>query len=185
MIDRQQAINILNQKIINKNLRKHCLAVAAIMKDLAEYFNEDKKEWEIVGLLHDIDYEETKNDSQKHSICGADYLKSLGFKDNFCEAIKTHNEAHGIKPNSLMAKALFVSDPISGIIVAATLVLPSKKIADLSLENILNRLKEKSFAKGVNRGIIKQCENLLGLSLEKFSEIALKAMKKIERDLEL
>ncbi len=182
---REETINILKKKLFNKNLLKHSLAVAAIMKDLAEYFNEDQQEWEFAGLLHDIDYEETKNDPKKHSIIGAEYLKSLGFKDSFCCAIEAHNEAHGIIPQSLIAKALFVSDPISGLVVASTLVLPSKKISDLSLENVLNRFKEKSFAKGANREIIKQCQDLLGLTLEEFGEIALGAMKKIEKDLEL
>lgn len=182
---KKEAINILNKKLFNKNLLKHSLAVAAIMKDLAEYFNEDKEEWELSGLLHDIDYEETKDDPAKHSILGAEYLKSLGFKDFFCDAIKTHNEIHGVIPQSLMAKALFVSDPMSGLIIASTLVLPSRKIADLSLESVINRFREKSFARGANRKIIGQCQDLLGLTLEKFGEIALGAMKKIEKDLEL
>lgn len=182
---REEAINILNKKIFNKNLLKHSLAVAAIMKDLAEYFKEDKEEWELSGLLHDIDYEETKNNPTKHSILGAEYLKSLGFKNSFCDAIKTHNEAHKIIPESLMAKALFISDPMSGLIIASTLVLPSRKIADLSLENIINRFREKSFARGVNREIIKKSQDLLGLKFEEFGTIALGAMKKIEKDLEL
>ncbi len=184
-MNREEGINFLNKKVLNRNLVKHCLAVGAIMKELAGRFQENQEEWELAGILHDIDYEETKNDPQKHSIIGAECLKSLGLGDEFCEAVKAHNESHKIAPKSLMAKALFTSDPMSGLIVASTLVLPSKKISDLSLENVLNRFKEKSFAKGANREIIKQCQDLLGLTLEEFGEIALGAMKKIEKDLEL
>jgi predicted hydrolase (HD superfamily) len=84
-----------------------------------------------------------------------------------------------------MAKSLFATDPLTGLIVAATLVLPSKKITDLTIENVLNRFKEKGFARGANREIIKQCENLLNLNLEEFVKIGLEAMQKIDKKLGL
>ncbi|GAI05125.1 unnamed protein product [marine sediment metagenome] len=99
--------------------------------------------------------------------------------------MKVHNEAHGIPPETLLEKALFVTDPLTGLIVAATLVLPSKKIADLSTENVLNRFKEKAFARGANREIIKKCEELLNLKLEEFVKIGLEAMQKIAAQLGL
>ncbi len=184
-MNREEGINFLNKKVLNRNLVKHCLAVGAIMKELAGRFQENQEEWELAGILHDIDYEETKNDPQKHSIIGAEYLKSLGLGDEFCEAVKAHNESHKIAPKSLMAKALFVCDPLSGLIVAATLVLPSKKISDLTPENVLNRFNEKLFAKGANRETIKKCQDYLNLSLEEFARISLEAMKKISNKLEL
>jgi len=88
-------------------------------------------------------------------------------------------------PKTKMAKSLFCLDPLTGLIVASTLVLPSKKINDLKLENVLNRFKEKSFAKSANREIIKKCQDYLNLSLEKFIEITLEAMKKISKELGL
>jgi len=100
------------------------------------------------------------------------------------EAVKTHNEAHGIPPQTLMAKALFCLDPLTGLIVAATLVMPSRKINDLNVENVLNRFKEKSFARGANREIIQKCSDI-GLSLEEFVEICLKAMQAISNKLGL
>ena len=176
---------LLAKNISNENLIKHCLAVKAIMEELAEHFGEDKEKWGTAGLLHDIDYEKTKDKPAQHSLVGAQMLEELGFGRDICQAVKVHNEAHGIKPETLMEKALFVSDPLTGLIVAAALVLPSKKIADLSVENILNRFGEKSFARGANREIIKKCGELLNLSLAEFVQIGLKAMKQIAGELDL
>ena len=184
-MQREQALTLLKKNLQNQNLFKHCLAVEAIMGALAEKFNQDKKSWALAGLLHDIDYEQTKDNPEKHSLIGAEMLKENGYSQEICEAVKSHNEIHGIEPESLMAKALFVADPTSGLIVAATLVLPSKKIQDLTVQNVLNRFREKAFARGANRAIIKKCEQYLGLSLEEFIEIALKAMQRIAKELEL
>jgi uncharacterized protein len=185
---REQALqflqeNLQNQK--NQNLFRHCLAVETIMKALAEKFGQDKEQWALAGLLHDIDYEQTKDNIQQHSLIGAQMLEQKGLSREISEAVKTHNEIHGLKPESLMAKALFVSDPISGLIVAATLVLPSKKIDDLTPKNVLNRFKEKSFARGANREIIAQCKALLGIKLDEFVEIALGAMQGIGEEIGL
>jgi putative nucleotidyltransferase with HDIG domain len=182
---REEALNLLKENIKNQNLIKHSLAVEAAMRDLAEYFGQDIEKWGICGLLHDVDYEKTKGDPNLHSKLGSEMLKKLGFEKEICDAVLTHNEIHGILPETKMAKALYCVDPLTGLIVAATLVLPSKKINDLKVENVLNRFKEKSFAKGANREIIKKCEDFLGLSLEKFVEIVLKAMQKISGDLGL
>ena len=139
----------------------------------------------MAGLLHDIDYEKTKGNAKEHSLIGAQMLESLGVDKDICQAVKVHNEAHGILPETLMEKSLFVIDPLTGLIVAAALVLPSKKLADLSPENVLNRFKEKAFARGANREIIKKCEELLGLKLEEFVKIGLEAMQKISQELGL
>lgn len=184
-MNRQEAFQLLKENISNQNLIKHSLAVEAIMRVLACRFSEVEEKWGLTGLLHDIDYEKVKNDLSQHSLVGAKMLEDLGIEKDICQAVKVHNEAHGEFPQTPMEKALFVSDPLTGLIVAATLVLPSKKIADLSPENVLNRSKEKAFAKGVNREIIKKCEFLLGIGLEEFVKIGLEAMQKIAEELEL
>ncbi len=183
-MEREQALKLVKEKIKNQNLVKHCLAVEACMKALARHFDEDEEKWGLAGLLHDIDYEETKNDPEKHSILGAEILEKLGLDSEIIEAVKAHNEIHGILPESQMAKALFCVDPLTGLIVAATLVMPSKKLADLTLENVLNRFKEKAFARGANREIILKCSEI-DLTLEKFVEICLKAMQEISDKLGL
>jgi putative nucleotidyltransferase with HDIG domain len=182
---REEAFNLVKQHISNQNLIKHSLAVEAIMRVLAEYFGENKEKWGLAGLLHDIDYEKTKADPTQHSLVGAEMLEDLGLDKEICQAIKVHNETHGILPQTLMEKALYVVDPLTGLIVAATLVLPSKKIADLTPENVLNRFKEKAFARGANREIIKKCQEYLNLSLENFVKIGLKAMQSISSELGL
>lgn len=178
-------LEILKKYVANQNLIKHCLAVKVIMEGLAEYFGEDKERWGTAGLLHDIDYEKTKDDPSQHSLVGAQMLEELGFDKDICQAVRVHNEAHGIKPETPMEKALYVSDPLSGLIVAAALVLPSKKIADLTVDNVLNRFGEKSFARGASREIIRKCEELLNLSLTDFIAIGLRAMQKISAELGL
>jgi putative nucleotidyltransferase with HDIG domain len=183
-MNREEALKLVQEKIQNQNLVKHCLAVEACMREFAQHFNENVEMWGLAGLLHDIDYETTKDDPKQHSIVGAKILEGAGLDKEICEAVKTHNEAHGLKPESLMAKALFSVDPLTGLTVASTLVLPSKKIADLSAENVLNRFREKGFAKGANREIIAKCSET-GLGLEEFVEIGLKAMQKINIELGL
>jgi len=182
---REKALDLLKQNIKNKNLIKHCLSVEASMRKLANYFKEDEERWGICGLLHDIDYENVKGDVILHSKVGAEMLKELGIEDEICDAVLSHNEAHGVLPKTLMAKALFCVDPLTGLIVASALVLPSKKLSDLRTENVLHRFKEKSFAKGANRELIKKCEEYLNLPLDKFIEIVLEAMSNISIDLGL
>lgn len=184
-MEREKALNLLKENIQTQNLIKHCLAVEAIMRALARYFSQDEKKWGLAGLLHDIDYEKTKNNPLEHSLIGAKMLEDLGLEKDVCQAVKVHNEAHGIKPETLMEKALFIVDPLTGLIVASTLVLPSKKLADLSSENVLRRFKEKAFARGANREIIKKCQEYLGLNLEEFIKIGLKAMQGISQELGL
>lgn len=193
---REEGLKILKQNIKNQNLIKHCFAVEAIMMALAQHFNEDpepeqvrcgasEEKWGLAGLLHDIDYETTKDNPAKHSLIGSKMLEELGVDKEVCHAVKVHNEFHGLSLETLMDKCLFVCDPITGLIVASALVLSSKKLADLQIENILNRFKEKAFARGANREIIKQCESLINLSLEEFITISLKAMQSISSELGL
>lgn len=182
---REEALQILQSNLTNQNLIKHSLAVEAIMRGLAKFFNENEERWGLLGLLHDIDYEITKEQPEKHSLLGLEMLKKMGFDEEFIKAVASHNEIHNLPLETLMAKALFVSDPISGLIVAAALVLPSKKLKDLTTENILNRFKEKAFARGANREHILKCEEFLNLPLEKFITIALNSMKEISSSLGL
>jgi len=182
---REEGLKLLKENLSNQNLIKHSLAVEAIMRTLARHFDEDEEKWALAGLLHDIDYDKVKDDLSQHSLLGSKVLEDLGIDKDICQAVKVHNEAHGIPPQTLMEKALFVIDPLTGLIVAATLVLPSKKLVDLTTENVLNRFKEKAFARGANREIIKKCEELLGLKLEEFVKIGLLAMQKIGAQLAL
>ena len=182
---REEAFKILKQNLSNPLLIKHCLAVETAMRGLAKHFGEDQEKWGMVGLLHDIDYERVKDDINQHSLLGAKMLEGLGFGEDICQAVKVHNEAHGQEPETLMEKALFVTDPLTGLIIASALVLPSRKLADLKKESVLRRFKEKAFARSANREIIGRCQEYLNLSLNDFVELILGAMQGIAPQLGL
>lgn len=176
---------LVREKMHNQNLIKHVLAVEAVMRAMARHFSQDEEQWGLAGLVHDIDWEETKENMDLHSKRGAEILRELGADEEICSAVLKHNEAHGIEVESKIEKALLVADPITGLIVAATLVLPGKKITEVTVENILNRFKEKAFARGAKREIILRVEDLLGLCLKEFVALALRAMQGIADELEL
>ena len=181
-MNREEALKLLELKLKNKNLIKHSLVVEACMKRLAEKFGEDIATWGLTGLLHDLDYEDTKDDFSKHGFVTAEILEKKGVNSQIIEAIKAH-PGH-IERKTLMAKVLYSVDPLTGLIVAACLMHPEKKLKALSKEFILNRFKEKSFARGANRQQIRACQEF-GLSLEDFITMCLAAMKEISEKLEL
>jgi putative nucleotidyltransferase with HDIG domain len=183
-MERVKALVELKARITNSNLIKHSLAVEAIMKEMAVLMKDDAELWGLAGLLHDIDYEKTVNHPEWHSLLGAEILEDLDIDPDIVYAVKAHNSCHGIERKRKMDKALYCADPVSGLITAGALILPSKKLADVTTGFILKRMDEKSFAKGADRDQIRSCSEL-GLSLEEFIETALKAMKKISDELGL
>lgn len=184
-MNRQEALSFLKENLDNKNLLKHCYAVEAGMKSLAKHFGQNEEDWALAGLLHDIDYATTYNKPEQHAKIGADMCRTKNINLEICDAIESHNEMNGSKFKNLMGKALYCTDPLTGLIVATALVIPTKKLADINTENILRRMKEKSFAKGANREAIRKSQDLLGLNLETFVSIVLSSMKKISDELGL
>lgn len=184
-MNRERALEILKLYVSNVNLIKHSISVESCMRELASRLGGSVERWGLCGLLHDVDYEVVKGDMKEHGLEGARILREHGFEKDICDAVLCHNDAHGIPPSSLMAKALYCVDPLTGLIVASTLVLPSKRISELKCENLLNRFKEKNFAKGARRHVISKCKEFLGIELEEFCETCLKAMKSIASDIGL
>lgn len=183
-MEREEALKLVKKYVNSKNLIKHMIATEAVMKKLAAYFNQDREVWGLAGLLHDIDYDQTVKTPQEHGVIGAQILASHGVREDIITAVKAHNEVLNIPRNSLMEKALYATDPVTGFIVAAALVHPDKKLASLDLQFLLNRFKKKDFARGANRQQMRTCEDM-GLSLEKFLNLALEAMQDIAEELEL
>ncbi len=183
-MNREQAYDLLNKKISNQNMIKHSLAVEECLKELARVFNENEEKWGIAGLLHDYDYLEMLKSPEKHGLVAAEELEKLGLDKEITQAIRAHNEQNGTQRISKLDKAIHCVDPMTGLIVAAALILPSKKINELTVESILNRFEEKRFAAGANREIIKRCSEI-GLTLEEFTKICLKAMQGISQELGL
>ena len=181
---RQEAIESIKENVENKNLIMHMLATEAIMRSLAKRLGEDENEWGLVGLVHDIDVELTEGDMASHSTLGADLVREMGVSESMAHAVLCHNEMHGIACESKLDKALFCADPLTGLITAAALVRPDKKLKGVETKSVMKRFKEKSFAAGANRNQIATCSSL-GLELEDFVSIGLKAMKVIAADLGL
>ena len=178
----EEAKRLMEEKIKNKNLQKHSLAVSVVMAKLAERLGQDKEKWALAGMLHDLDYDETKNNFEKHGIVSVEWLKEYNLDQEILDAILAHADKK--ERVSLIEKAIWCADPITGFLVACALIHPEKKLEPINVEFVLNRMKEKSFARAVNREQLKSCTEL-GLSLEEFIDLSLKAMKEIASELGL
>ncbi len=183
-MERDKATKLIAEYVKNKNLAKHVLAVEAIMKGVAEHLSEDEDKWGLAGLLHDLDFSLTEKSPDKHTLVTSDILKGL-VAEEILRAIKAHNVEHtSVEPRSRMEKALIAADAISGLLVAAALVMPSKKLKDVSLDTVKKKIKQKDFARAVNRDRIVKIREI-ELDTDKFYQIALDSVKKISKDLGL
>ncbi|MFW6262570.1 MAG: HDIG domain-containing metalloprotein [Thermotogota bacterium] len=183
-MNREQAWELLNEYTKKDNLIKHALAVEAAMRAYANKFNEDEQTWGIVGLLHDFDYERFPT-AEAHPYRGAEILREKGVDEAWIKAILGHADYTGVERDTLMAKTLFAVDELTGMITAATLVRPSKKIEDLKVKSVKKKLKDKSFAASVNRDDIKKGAEELGVDLSEHIQFVIDAMKSVSDDLGL
>ena len=181
IIDREQALEIVNRNIKNPQMVKHMLATEAVMRALAQRFGEDEDRWGLAGLLHDADAEIAAPEEQGLVV---PKLTQESLDEESACAIASHNTYTGIKPKSRMGWALYAADPLTGLIVASALVLPGKKLAALTAQSVLKRFAEARFAKGANREQIASSSEL-GVTLEDFVEMGLAAMKGIAGDIGL
>ncbi len=184
-MNRAQALQLIDEHIENPNLKKHLLAAEAVMRRFAEHFGENADEWALAGLLHDLDWEKTKDNFPEHTLLAERILTEAGLAPHLVKAIKVHNWHHGIAPETLLEKTLFCVEELTGLITATALVQPDKKLATVTVESVLKKFKEKSFAKGVNRDIIAKAPEMIGLSLEDVTKISLEAMQNIAPNLGL
>ncbi|PLX78401.1 MAG: hydrolase [Desulfuromonas sp.] len=184
-ISRQQALKLLQQHVRQPNMLKHCLASEAVLRRLARHFGEDEELWGLSGLLHDLDVETTGDDLSRHTHETVRVLREMDFPQEMVEAIRLHNEkAHPDKRRTRLHHALAASETITGLIVATALVYPDKKLASVKVKSVRKRIKEKSFAAGANRDIIRECE-LIDLPLDQFCALALESMQEIAPELGL
>jgi len=181
---REKVLESIKANVENQNMVKHMLATEAIMRALARRLGEDEEEWGLTGLLHDIDVELTKGDMSVHSKLGADLTRELGASETMAHAILCHNERHGVSRETKLDKALFCADPLTGLITAAALVRPDKKLAGLEASSVIKKSKQKSFAAGANREHIATCSEI-GLEFDEFIELGVEAMRGIAADLGL
>ncbi len=178
----EEARELVWSRVKNKNLRKHILAVAAVMKHLARRLGEDEAAWELCGMLHDIDYEETANEPERHGLVAEHVLREKGVDERIIEGVKAHAEKAPLEGK--MNIAAYCADPVTGLVVACALIHPGKKLEPIDAQFAMKRFKEKRFAAGADRDRIRACEKL-GMELEDFLDLSIKAMKEISEELGL
>ena len=184
MINREEAFVLLKKYLRNEKLIKHSLAVEAIMREMARKLGKDEELWGLTGLLHDLDYEYTEKEPEKHANVSAQILEGL-LPEMGVDAIKSHNYRHTDHiPTTSIDKALIAADAVSGLVIAAALVMPSKKLSEVRVETLLNKHKDNSFAKGCNRSRIELCIDT-GIDLQSFLALSLNALKGIADKLDL
>ena len=182
-MDRSAAFDLLTAKVRNRNLVKHCLACEAVLAALAERLGGDVATWRLAGLLHDVDYDQTVNSPETHGLLGAKVLEEAGVDQVIVHAVLSH--ADKAPRESLLDKALWCVDPLTGLIVAAALIREEKKLSAVDAQFVANRMKEKGFARNVSREQIRACETELDLPLTEFLDISVKAMQGIAGELGL
>ncbi|PLX89096.1 MAG: hydrolase [Desulfuromonas sp.] len=184
-ITRERALKLLQQHLTNNNMIKHCIASEAVMRKLAGHFGEDVDLWGLAGLLHDLDAEATADDLTQHTHQTVAILEEEGVCAEIIDAIRMHNEAaHTEKRAQRFHHALAAGETITGLITATALVYPDKKLASVKPKSVRKRIKEKAFAAGANRDIIRECE-WIGLPIADFCDLCLSAMQEIADDLGL
>jgi putative nucleotidyltransferase with HDIG domain len=175
----------LKEHLKNEKLISHCLATEAIMRDLARKLGEDELLWGLAGLLHDLDYEETGEDSASHGAETARILEERGVLPLLSDVIKKHNaEGLGLERMTVFEHALTCAESITGLIVATALVYPDKKIASVKPKSITKRMKTPHFARAVSRERIMECEHA-GIPLNEFVSLSLGAMSEIAEEIGL
>jgi len=179
---REDALELVKKHLKNKNLVKHCLAVEACMKAVAVRLGQDPEPWGLAGLIHDLDYERTEKSPELHTMETVKILKELNIDPAVIHAVEAH--AAKVPCENAMDWAIFSIDPLTGLIIAATLMHPDKKLKSIDLEFVKRRYKEKSFARGARREEIEQCKNI-PLEFDEFISISIGAMQGIDQELGL
>jgi len=181
-MNREEAVELVWKHLTEDTMRKHVLAVETVMRGLARHFGEDEETWGLAGLLHDLDYEQTRDDPDRHGRMSGEMLEQMGVDAVIVNAVMAH--ADKCERDCLLNRCIYAADPVTGLVIAAALVRPEKKLEPVKLKSLKKRFKEKRFAAGADRDRMKAIEEA-GMSLEEFLGTALESMKKISDDLGL
>jgi predicted hydrolase (HD superfamily) len=178
---RDEALALLHEYTGSDSLRKHMLAVEAAMRAYAAKFGEDPDRWGLVGLIHDYDYERWPNEAHSptdgHPAEGVRRLRERGWPEDILQAILGHATYSGVKRETLMAKALFAVDELTGLITATALVRPSRSVHEVDARSVRKKMKDKAFARGVNRDDVIAGAQELGVDLDEHVQFVIEAMK--------
>ena len=165
VLNYDEALVLLRQHNKNESLVKHGMAVSAAMRAYARKLGEDETLWSVTGLLHDLDYEEYPS-LEEHTLHTAEWLRELGYPDEIIQAILAHNEINHMPRETPLAQALFACDELAGLVTATALVRPTKSVIGLEVSSVRKKMKDKAFARGVNRDDILLGASELGVSLD-------------------
>ena len=178
---RDSALALMHEYTPSESLRKHMLAVEAVMEAYARRLGGDPERWGLTGLMHDFDYERYPNaarsPTQEHPAEGVRILRERGYPDDVLEAIMGHATYSGVPRVTPMARALFAVDELAGLVTATALVRPSKSVLDVTPDSVRKKMKDKAFARGVDRGDIEQGAAELGIALEEHIAFVVAAMQ--------
>ncbi len=182
--NREEAMALLKKHNQNDALIKHALAVEAVMGHFAEKFGEDPEKWRVIGLIHDLDYEKYP---EEHCLKTREMLEEEGWPEEYIRAVQSHGWkiCTDVEPVETMEKVLYAIDELTGLIVATVLMRPSKSILDLNAKSVKKKWKQKGFAAGVDRGIIEEGANLLGMDVTELIAETIKGMQGVADELDL
>ncbi|MDP2948898.1 MAG: HDIG domain-containing protein [Chloroflexota bacterium] len=183
-MNRDDAWALLCEYTQSQGLRKHGLAVEAAMRAYARHYGEDEEKWAIVGLLHDFDYE-IHPTADKHPVEGAKILRERGYPEDIVYAVMCHADHLGLERKTLMDKAIYAVDELTGLITAVALVKPSKSLDEVDARSVRKKMKDKAFARSVNRDDIVKGAQDLGVDLDEHIALVIEAMKEIAGELGL
>ena len=179
---RDDALALMHEFTQSDSLRKHMLSVEASMRAYAEKFGEDAERWGLTGLIHDFDYERWPNQEHSpttgHPAEGVRILRERGWPDDILEAILGHAQYSGVPRTSRMAKALFAVDELTGLVTATALVRPSKSVHEVDAKSVRKKMKDKAFARGVNREDVISGAEELGVELDAHIQFVIDAMRR-------
>ena len=186
---REEALALMHEHTASEALRRHMYAVETAMRACARRLGEDEEAWGTVGLLHDFDYEGHPNDArsptEEHPAFGVTLLRERGYPEPLCRAILGHATYTGVPRDTPVARALFAVDELCGFLVACALVRPSRSLADLGVRSVRKKLKDRGFARAVDRGEIRQGAEELGVDLDEHIDLVLQALRPEEERLGL
>jgi predicted hydrolase (HD superfamily) len=191
----ESALALLHSHMQNINLRRHCYAVGFALEKYFDYYKQNsrdlgnltKEQWKIVGILHDADWEATKDNPEQHTLTLLKWLENYEVSEEMLNVFRSHNYPMTKlrKPQTLIEWTLECCDELTGFIVATALVMPGKKLKDVSMDSIMKKFKQREFARAVNRDQILQCEKVLFVSAEDFIKVTLNAMQENSENLGL
>ncbi len=181
---RDDAWCLLTEFTQSESLRKHALSVEACLRAYARKFGEDEELWGVVGLIHDFDYEKFPS-MEEHPYKGNEILKDRGWPEDIRRAVMSHADYSGVSRESNMEKVLFACDELAGFITAVALVKPNKSLAEVDAKSVRKRMKDKAFARSVNREDIIKGAQELGVDLDDHIAFCIEAMKSVAKELGL